>query len=142
MKLYGHILLATDFSKGCHFTAKRAMEIAKETGARVSIIHAVEHLPSYAYSYLGSVDIETELVDEAKSTMAELGKELNIPESDQYIKVGSSKKLILDTAKELGVDLIIVGSHGRHGVSRLLGSTASAILHSAECDVLTIRFSD
>jgi universal stress protein A len=42
-------------------------------------------------------------------------------------------------AKERGVDLIVVGSHGRHGLQLLLGSTANGVLHLAECDVLAVR---
>ncbi|MEJ2344256.1 MAG: universal stress protein, partial [Gammaproteobacteria bacterium] len=49
---------------------------------------------------------------------------------------------ILDTAKEQQVDLIVLGSHGRHGIGRLLGSTADNILHHADCDVLAVRIKD
>ena len=43
------------------------------------------------------------------------------------------------TAREQGADLIIVGSHGRHGLALLLGSTANGVLHGASCDVLAVR---
>jgi len=42
-------------------------------------------------------------------------------------------------ADEQGADLIIVGSHGRHGLALLLGSTANGVLHGAACDVLAVR---
>jgi len=44
--------------------------------------------------------------------------------------------------KKHNTDLVIVGSHGRHGVRLLLGSTANAVLHGAECDVLAVRVQD
>ena len=42
-------------------------------------------------------------------------------------------------AEEHAVDLIVIGSHGRHGLQRILGSTASGVLHTATCDVLAVR---
>jgi len=42
-------------------------------------------------------------------------------------------------AKDQGLDLIVVGSHGRHGLSLLLGSTSTGVLHGAKCDVLAVR---
>ena len=54
----------------------------------------------------------------------------------------SLKKVILAEAQAINADLIIVGSHGRHGVSLILGSTANAILHGAQCDVLAVRVPD
>ena len=42
-------------------------------------------------------------------------------------------------AEELGTDLIVVGSHGRHGLALLMGSTANGVLHGANCDVLAVR---
>ena len=56
--------------------------------------------------------------------------------------IGAPAPQIVDSAKDLGVDLIVVGSHGKHGLGLLLGSTANGILHHAHCDVLTIRIKD
>ena len=50
--------------------------------------------------------------------------------------------VVLEEVERLKADLIIVGSHGRHGVRLLLGSTANAILHGAKCDVLAVRIPD
>jgi universal stress protein A len=65
--------------------------------------------------------------------------QLNVSPQDQFVEIGPTKTKILKTAEEVGADLIICGSHGRHGLSLLLGSTANAILHGAKCDVLTVR---
>ncbi|EAW31305.1 hypothetical protein GP2143_07144, partial [marine gamma proteobacterium HTCC2143] len=57
----------------------------------------------------------------------------------QHIIVGRAENEIHSLAEELGAELIVVGSHGRHGIALLLGSTANGILHGATCDVLAVR---
>jgi universal stress protein A len=107
--------------------------------AKLSIVHVVEPLPGYSYAYLGVEDIEGQLLKEARESMTRLGAQLGVAPADQYVEVGPTKTRILSVADAMGVDLIISGSHGRHGLSLLLGSTANAILHGAKCDVLTVR---
>ncbi|MEW8014407.1 MAG: universal stress protein, partial [Candidatus Sedimenticola endophacoides] len=55
------------------------------------------------------------------------------------VEVGVPKREIVRVAQEHGADLIVLGSHGRHGLQLLLGSTASGVLHLAGCDVLAVR---
>jgi universal stress protein A len=57
----------------------------------------------------------------------------------QHIVLGRPEVEIHAKAEELGADLIVVGSHGRHGLALLLGSTANGVLHGAGCDVLAVR---
>jgi len=139
MKSYQHILLATDFSNLCHITAQRTVILAEQFGAKLSAIHVVEALPGYASGYMGVTEIEKELMENAKRHMAELGKKFNISAEQQLIFIGCPKIEVVAKADELKADLIIVGTHTKHGISRLLGSTASRILHHAHCDVLTIK---
>jgi universal stress protein A len=145
MKEYKHILLAVELEGGCDkLPAHRALSLAKEFEAQLTVVHAVEHMTSYgaAYGIAAGADIEEILLDNAKEAMTRLGAELQIPESRQLIKMGPAKLVILEEAKEIGADLIIVGSHGRHGVRLLLGSTANAVLHGALVDVLAVRIPD
>jgi universal stress protein A len=55
------------------------------------------------------------------------------------VMVGSPKAVILSQAEAMHADLIILGQHGRRGISRLLGSTASGVIAGARCDVLAVR---
>lgn len=142
MNLYRHILLTTDLTEQSKKTALKALQVAEQYGARLTILHVVEPLPPYALGYMGSVKLEEELLAYATTNLTQLAKELVVPPSDQRIAVGSVKSNILIVAKELDVDLIIMGSHGRHGLDKLIGSTAAAILHGAECDVLVVRIPD
>ena len=142
MKTYNHILLAIDLHPSCDGPAvARATEIAKEFGAKLSVIHAIEHLNAYgvAQAYPTVVDLEQQMLKEAAEEMAKWGKRFQIPLENQYVKIGSPKMAILDMANTLHADLVVVGSHGRHGISLLLGSTANAVLHHAACDVLAVR---
>jgi universal stress protein A len=137
--MYKHILFATDLSDDTEFVIDKVRTIRGYTGASLSIVHVVEPLPGYSYAYLGIEDIEGQLLEEAKQTMASLSEKLSIHTKDQFIEVGPTKTKILKVADDIGADLIVCGSHGRHGLSLLLGSTANAILHGAKCDVLTVR---
>ena len=120
--MYKHILFATDLHDDTDFIINKVNEMRKFTQAKLSLVHVVEPLPGYSYAYLGIEDIE-----------------LSVDKKDAWVEVGPTKSKILSVAGEIGADLIICGSHGRHGLSLLLGSTANAILHGAKCDVLTVR---
>lgn len=137
--MYKHILFATDLTDDTDFIISKVRAIRGYTGAKLSIIHVVEPLPGYSYAYLGIEDIEGQLIEEAKTAIAKLGQALSVDHKDLWVEVGPTKSKILDIADSVGADLIVCGSHGRHGLSLLLGSTANAILHGAKCDVLTVR---
>jgi universal stress protein A len=136
---YKHILIAIDLLDGSSKLIKRAMEIAKEFGSKVSLIHVVEPLPGYGYAFISPAEIETQLVDEAKKQVQKIGAKYDIPEDQQYVEMGPTKIEIIDIADDHHVDLIAVGTHTRHGLAHLLGSTANAVVHGANCDVLTVR---
>ncbi len=145
MKKYRHILLALDLHpENDYFPEQRAVELQRETGAMISLIHAVEYVSGYgaAFAYPALSDIQTQLLDEAKKRLAQCGQRLDVPEQNRYIEVGSPKPVILGAAKELAVDLIIVGSHSRHGFHLFLSGTAETILHDSPCDVLAVRIKD
>lgn len=135
--MYKHILFATDLSDDTEYLIEKVK--AMKGSAKLSLVHVVEPLPGYSYAYLGIEDIEGQLIEESRQAIAKLGTKLNVGTQDQFVEVGPTKTKILKIADDVGADLIICGSHGRHGLSLLLGSTANAILHGAKCDVLTVR---
>lgn len=137
--MYKQILFATDLTEETEYLIDKVRTIRGYTGAKLSVIHVVEPLPGYSYAYLGIEDIEGQLIDEAKQSIEKLGEKLSVTKADMYVEVGPTKTKILKIADDISADLIICGSHGRHGLSLLLGSTANAILHGAKCDVLTVR---
>lgn len=137
--MYKHILLATDLSDDTDYILKKVRMLRGYTGAKLSLIHVVEPMPGYSYAYLGIEDIEGQLIEESRAALAKVGQSLEVDKKDQWIEVGPTKSKIHAIAEEIGADLIMCGSHGRHGLSLLLGSTANAILHGAKCDVLVVR---
>jgi universal stress protein A len=141
MQTYKKILIALELNEECdQFLLKKAEDLAA-AGGKLYLIHAVEHMSNYgaAYGVSAGVDIEDILVKEAKEAMTNTASRFNVPADQQIVKAGPAKFLILEVAEKLGIDLIVVGSHGRHGVRLLLGSTANAVLHGANCDVLAVR---
>jgi len=137
--MYKHILFATDLTEDTEYLVSKVRSIRSLTNATLSLIHVVEPLPGYSYAYLGIEDIEGQLINEARQSIEKLGSELKVDKAAQFVEVGPTKTKILKIAEDISADLIMCGSHGRHGLSLLLGSTANAILHGAKCDVLTVR---
>ncbi len=142
MKRYQTILVAVELeTEGDEAIIEKAKQLAAQFNAQLTLIHAIEQVGNYgaAYGIAAGIDIEEELTREAAKMISALGAELNLSEDHQIVKVGPAKVVILEEAQRLSSDLIVVGSHGRHGVRLLLGSTANAVLHSAKCDVLAVR---
>ena len=80
-----------------------------------------------------------ELLEEEKTKLKQLGGYLGVAVDQQRLVWGLPKQEIIVFANEQKVDLIVLGSHGRHGLALLLGSTVNAVLHHALCDVMAIR---
>ena len=142
---YQHILFAADFADEALRVGERAKDIARQYGARLSLIHVIEDVNislGGGYELLPVLpDLPDEaLLGEARKALDEMAHRLGTEDAEQWVvSAPSTKEGILDAAREHGVDLIVVGSHGRHGLALLLGSTANAVLHGAPCDVLAVR---
>lgn len=142
MTSYHHILLAADFQDDSRCVAARAAEVADRYGATLSLLHVVENMPVEPGNELmipPTASVESELLANAERRLQQLGEELRIPAERRQVRIGQTKREIIDYATEEAVDLIVVGSHGRHGLALLLGSTSNAILHASPCDVLAVR---
>jgi universal stress protein A len=146
MKKYKNVLVALELEPDSDIKIiNRTRELMGEfPQAKIWLIHSVEHLSSYgaAYGVAAGIDVDAVLKTEAEQLMEKLSNELHIPDERCIIIEGPAKHVILDEAEKIKADLIIVGSHGRHGVQLLLGSTSNSILHNANCDVLAVRVYD
>jgi len=146
MENYKHILLAVDFFENDNIVLNRAKELAERYQARLSIIHVLDSMPitdaGYGLELPFNFDLAAELMAAAKSKLINAAERLNIGENERWLETGSPKQEIIRIASENNVDLIVVGSHGRHGLALLLGSTANSVLHHAQCDVLAVRLPD
>jgi universal stress protein A len=142
MSAYQHLLLALDFSPEQPQLVARAQELAKLYQARLTLLHVVEYMgPAYAGDMPLPDDFEIDkmLMEKAMEQLDEMATGLQLPDVTAKVELGVPKHEITRVAKELAADLIVVGSHGRHGLQLLLGSTANGVLHLAHCDVLAVR---
>jgi universal stress protein A len=147
MKAYQNVLIAIDFSESADQVIERALDIAKQNNAKVSLLHVVDHLPPLGFGEepLIAPDWmipEQQLMDEAKKSLNNFASKYSLQSSEQQVALGTPNVEVVRIAEEKSIDLIVVGSHGRHGVRLLLGSTANGILHHAKCDVLAVRIKE
>jgi universal stress protein A len=139
-----HILAPTDFSDYSKQALREAFELTRTFGARLSLLHVVEPSP-----YLGEftpptmgADLLGDLERQASAALARV-----LPEAQQAtievtraVVMGSPSLKIVETAEAEHVDLIVMATHGRTGLSHLLiGSVAERVVRTAPCPVLTIR---
>lgn len=134
------ILFATDFSEHSDAARSFATSLARDSGASMLIVHVVEPPPQSADRGVGGYAVEAE--DEAASQ-----RKLNefvptdpaVSHSHKLLH-GSPASEIVKCAEQEGVDLIVVGSHGRRGLMRmLLGSAAEGVVRKATCPVITVK---
>ena len=146
MGAYRHILVAIDFGPDHAQVLQRAVKLAKSEQARLSLVHVVEYLHVDLANELvlpQDVQLEAQIVETAKRKLGALADAVDLPAPiGQWVEMGSTKQEILRIAEEQDADLILIGSHGRHGLGRLLGSTTNAVLHGAACDVLAVRIKE
>jgi nucleotide-binding universal stress UspA family protein len=141
------ILLPTDFSECANFALPYATGIARATGATLICVHVVETVvPSVCYSGMSEPlpigDLSEQLEESAERELPKIGEcdECSGLDVEEVIVHGEAATEIVRVARERGVDLIVVSSHGRTGLGRMLfGSTAEAIVRHATCPVLVVK---
>ncbi len=138
---YQHILVPLDVSDEARQVLDRGQDLARRYGARLSLLHVVEPvIIDTSYDLIGPLPIEIDepLLQRGRDFLQQIAREFRL-DAHQDVVLGPVKGTILDYAQENQVDLIVIGTHGRHGVKRLLGSTANAVLHGTPCDVHAVR---
>jgi universal stress protein A len=138
---YKKILLCLDLTEDSDKIAERARALAERTGATLTLLHVVEYVPvePMGEALLPAVQIEGELVERAKTRIAELAGKLGLDSCERLVLTGNIKAEVVRLAQERGVDLIVIGSRERHGVSILFNFTEDTVLHASPCDVLAVR---
>lgn len=138
--MYKRVLFATDFDEVGKKAAEKAKKIADENQADLWLVHVVEPIPAYAYpGFAGFAEVEVSIREQAEKELNKIADELGVDQKHRMLEFGSTKNEVLRVAQEQDIDLIVTGSHGKHGLALLMGSTANAILHGANCDVLIVR---
>ena len=141
MSDYRRVLLAVDLTEECRRVARRARILADASNAELHIVHVIEPL-SLAYGGDVPMDlssVQDQIHEQACAHLADFAEDFGVAEDHRHLVFGRPESEIHRIAENQGMDLIVVGSHGRHGLALLLGSTANAVLHGASCDVLAVR---
>jgi universal stress protein A len=139
---YNNILLALDLSDEADQVLERITELNRQNEAQMTLLHVVEPVVT-ENSYDLITNLPTDLDDTLRSRAEEFLRRkrdaTGLDTAGIRVEAGSVKAEILRVAEEIDADLIVVGTHGRHGISLLLGSTANSVLHGTPCDVLAVR---
>jgi len=143
MNAFKHILVPTDFSACSLGALDLAISLAATFDADLTLLHCWE-VPIYPYLdyMLSSPDLITSLENAATKRLAEELEwvKKQHPGAKSALSMGLAWQQILEVAKQLRPDLIVMGSHGRHGLDHvLLGSVAEKVVRLSEVPVLTVR---
>jgi len=141
MSNYSKILICLDLTGDSEKIAERAKSLATSSGASIVLLHVVEYVPvePMGEALLPAVQIEGELVERATVRLAELSARLGLDRSERLVLTGNIKAEVVRVAQQRGIDLIVIGSRERHGMSILFNFTEDTVLHAAPCDVLAVR---
>ena len=141
MREYTKILACVDLTEGSEAIAARAKDMATRYSSQVTLLHVVEYVPvePMGEALLPAVQIEGELVERATRRIAELAARTGLESAQRIVRAGNIKSEVVRVAQEGGIDLIVIGSRERHGVSILFNQTEDTVLHAAPCDVLAVR---
>ncbi len=136
------ILMAHDGSKTSNKALRLATEIAVSFGSTLYVLSVVPELYLTELTDFDRERITEALTEETHKTMEKVRTSLasHSIEHKTLVRQGDPAEVILDTARKMKVNLVVTGSHGRHGASKfLLGSVSSKVLDHAHCPVLVVK---
>jgi manganese transport protein len=138
--VYTHILLPLDWSSADGAALAHATQLAVLTGARISLAHVADGFAARYQEVLNLSDSAEIHTDRANLLTARDGLAAQGVSVEAYLAGGEPGKKIAALAKELGCDLIVMGTHGHKGLADLLlGSVADAVRHATKIPVLLVR---
>jgi len=137
--MYRNILLAYDGSMFSNKALQEAIRIAKSSGGSLLILSVVDITDEFESEAPGLTDKLTEKL--LKLAQKALGKAVAAKvKAKVEVHVGDAYEMIVDIAKKKKADIIVMGSHGRTGLTRLLmGSVTSRVIGHAPCSVLVVK---
>jgi nucleotide-binding universal stress UspA family protein len=140
------ILAATDFSDTANAALDWAVELARQQGGRVELVHAVTIPPSVpGFVPNAGADFEGEVLRAAEGRLAQAVADLKAKgvEAGTFLGPGTPSQVVLDRAEALSAAAVVIGTRGLTGLRhRLMGSTAQRVVHGARCPVLTVHPGD
>jgi len=145
MPQFERVLVPLDFSELSDTVLRYGVELTREGGTTI-LLHVLEPLPLHFESAFGTF-VNTEGLMRIRENAEKLLEEAKAKYPDRNfiteLKEGKASSLVLDAAKRHGVNLVVMGTHGRGGLEHLfLGSVAARVVRRASCPVLTVREPD
>ena len=142
--MYKRILVPVDGSDTSNRALVAALQMARESDGRVRLLHAIDEL-----AYLSGFEYSGQVLEAARKGGAKaledamaIATASGVPVDDRLVEVAGQRlgEIVADEARKWEADLIVIGTHGRRGVSRvLLGSGAEQVLRLAPVPVLAVR---
>lgn len=133
------ILVPVDFTECTEKALQYAAAFARQFDAELTLLHVMElaYVPTSEMGFVADVDSDEDVLRRLRSVQNRLGRGMRC---QVLMRKGAPQYEIVETAKALGSDLIILSTHGRTGLERvLLGSTAEKIVRRAGCPLLVVR---
>lgn len=144
--MFQHILVPIDGSSTSQVAVERAVELAKALGSRITVINVVDYYPfvgvgaDYALGQSEYLSAATASAEQALAAAVGVVSAAGIAVDQEVIEGSVVHEGILESAKVRAADLIVMGSHGRHGIEKLLlGSVTQRVLAQATVPVLVVR---
>lgn len=136
---FQRVLVATDGSRQCRSAVERAIDFAASYGGEISVVSIVDVPPEF---YAEAPQIVDDMVHKAKGYVEEVKKqaEASSVKAETFVREGEPYQAILELASAKDANVIVMGSHGRTGLKRLLmGSVAEKVIGYANCPVLVTK---
>jgi nucleotide-binding universal stress UspA family protein len=135
MTVFANILHPTDFSEPSQAACEKAVELARQCGAKLTVLHVYANpLMAEGFAYVPDPRPEFE---QRLSTVANVELPIAV---ERALRVGVPAEQIVEFAREHNCDLVVMGTHGRTGLSHLLvGSVAEHVVRHAPCPVMVVR---
>lgn len=149
--MYGHILISTDGSEVAQHGVDTGLALASHLGARVTVVVATEPFPlpsrtvaagwvASASDKAGFEESQKQFAEDVLGRVREAAGRLGVPASTVHVPDAIPATAIVETARSQGCDLIVMASHGRRGLGRLLlGSQTAEVLAHSTVPVLVVR---
>lgn len=143
MSLYTKTMVAIDPCVDSDDLIQKAIAITTDKD-HITLVHVMETLSAlptapYAPVVIDTSQIESQIKSSATNHLTSLLKKHQLKSDAYCILSGSTSAELKNHAKDQACEAIVIGSHGRHGLSLLLGSTSSSVIHGCCCDVLVVR---
>ncbi|HSN50883.1 MAG TPA: universal stress protein [Woeseiaceae bacterium] len=142
---YKNILVAVDTTDEAENVIRAAREIAGEKSSGITAVTVIRPMADFYIDLYATLEngpdtgIEARAAERATAWLSDLAKRYDIGASAVNVIIGTPAVEIRKLAEKIGADLIVLGTHGRHGLGLILGSTANAVLHGATCDLLAVK---